>query len=785
MNLTEGLVLGANSIWIQNYQWNGSAWNEQEVTFNSFWSDGGENAYAGSSEGLYQYQDGSWVLVSGLDNSRYTIVSGAMVDGVPTLILADLCYVDGRYRSDKPAKVYGPVYLVSLEESGTKKTAVDVSSFSSTKDGYGKWFASGMGIDGKGDVYVFTVAYGVNTNQFGGYTSNYVYKLVDGEWQYQIIDAFNDEKDLATIEAGGIPSIDSSKSRADGVRYTLNLCDGVTLFLGEDGANYALYGSATITFDAQGGSEVSSITQTVGSAVTAPSSPTRDGYEFVGWYTDSSCSDDSYYLFDTMPVAGITLYAGWTALSEIQTDAEQELAEALAAYTESDYTAESWAKLLEAYEAGKTAIESGASNAEIQSALEEAVKAMAAITADAETEPSTEATEPSTEATEPTTEATEPTTEATDTASRPEVGDTYKTGNVKYTVTGTNTVTATKVTDKTVTSVKIPKTVTIDGYTFKVTAIGESAFSGCKKLTSVSIGANVTVIEKKAFYHCTALTSVTIPSSVTKIKASAFEGCTALKKLKGCASVVAIGQRAFRRCTELTTIEGLSKTTYLGNRVFAHCKKLKTIGSTSGIVNLPKVKTLKAYAFYDCPAMKQVNLTSSSLKTIGKKTFYECTKLATVQGLTKVTSIGTRAFYGCTKLVTVGSKSGVVTLAKVKTVDEYAFCNCSSMKKVNLTSTALTSLGASSFRGCTKLTSFISKSAKLASIGRAAFYGDKKLASVKLATSKLTKSKVGEKAFKGIKSTCVFKVPAKKVSAYRKIFRARGAGSKITVKKNA
>ncbi|MFR3993092.1 MAG: InlB B-repeat-containing protein [Angelakisella sp.] len=39
----------------------------------------------------------------------------------------------------------------------------------------------------------------------------------------------------------------------------------------------------TITFDTAGGSEVPSITQDYGTAITPPAAPTRTGYTFVGW----------------------------------------------------------------------------------------------------------------------------------------------------------------------------------------------------------------------------------------------------------------------------------------------------------------------------------------------------------------------------------------------------------------------------------------------------------------------------------------------------------------------
>jgi hypothetical protein len=62
-----------------------------------------------------------------------------------------------------------------------------------------------------------------------------------------------------------------------------------------------------------------------------------------------------------------------------------------------------------------------------------------------------------------------------------------------------------------------------------VTSIGEGAFSGRARLTSVMIPEGVTTIGEWAFYDCSGLTSVTIPGSVTDIGVSAFRGCGSLK----------------------------------------------------------------------------------------------------------------------------------------------------------------------------------------------------------------------------------------------------------------
>ena len=69
----------------------------------------------------------------------------------------------------------------------------------------------------------------------------------------------------------------------------------------------------TISFVSNGGSNVDSITQDYGSTVTAPSKPTWNEKSFVGWFTDSSLTNE--YRFTTMPAENITLYAKWIEYS--------------------------------------------------------------------------------------------------------------------------------------------------------------------------------------------------------------------------------------------------------------------------------------------------------------------------------------------------------------------------------------------------------------------------------------------------------------------------------------
>ena len=67
-----------------------------------------------------------------------------------------------------------------------------------------------------------------------------------------------------------------------------------------------------------------------------------------------------------------------------------------------------------------------------------------------------------------------------------------------------------------------------NGISYKVTGIGDNAFSGCTGLTSVEIPNSVTSIGDNAFSGCAGLKSVEIPNSVTSIGVCAFTGCTDL-----------------------------------------------------------------------------------------------------------------------------------------------------------------------------------------------------------------------------------------------------------------
>lgn len=67
----------------------------------------------------------------------------------------------------------------------------------------------------------------------------------------------------------------------------------------------------TISFDVDGGSDVASITQDYNTVFSAPTTPTKNGYTFDGWFENGS---QTAYNFSTMPADNVNLKAKWTPI---------------------------------------------------------------------------------------------------------------------------------------------------------------------------------------------------------------------------------------------------------------------------------------------------------------------------------------------------------------------------------------------------------------------------------------------------------------------------------------
>jgi len=193
-------------------------------------------------------------------------------------------------------------------------------------------------------------------------------------------------------------------------------------------------------------------------------------------------------------------------------------------------------------------------------------------------------------------------------------------------------------TDNLSSTITIPSSVTYNSMQFKVTSIGNDAFSSCNSLTSITIPANVTSIGNSAFKDCKSLETITIPESVTSIGNSAFKDCKSLETITIPASVTSIGTDVFS-ASGLKSIEFASGSVLqsIGNFTFKGCKSLETITFPESVTSIGDL------AFSDCASLETITF-PASVTSIGKYAFSSCTKLKTITIPESVTFIGLYAF---------------------------------------------------------------------------------------------------------------------------------------------
>ena len=303
-------------------------------------------------------------------------------------------------------------------------------------------------------------------------------------------------------------------------------------------------------------------------------------------------------------------------------------------------------------------------------------------------------------------------------------------------------------------NISIPSTVTYNGTTYDVVALGEEAFYWAT-LSGVTIPSSVTQIKRGCFLFATLPATVNVPASVTDIEALAFaaNGLTNINVDENNPNYKTMDGMLFTKdtATLVTFPKGRSgtvtlpqSTRHIAPYAFAYCQ------NTTGVTLPEGLESIGYWAFVDNPRLNNVAI-PSSVTHIGAGPFTNCpalTNLSIAVGNTHyymdgmmiystggdtlvsahksadsvflpttlrvvggfagnhdvrylhipdgVTSIGTEAFNG-SSLVSIDLPS------HLDLVDEYAFYYCQSLTHVRMPAT-LDTMGEGCFHSCNQLT---------------------------------------------------------------------------------
>ncbi|MFI3297284.1 MAG: leucine-rich repeat domain-containing protein [bacterium] len=243
-----------------------------------------------------------------------------------------------------------------------------------------------------------------------------------------------------------------------------------------------------------------------------------------------------------------------------------------------------------------------------------------------------------------------------------------------------------------------------------VTLIGDYAFTGCSKLstlnfnaincsdfnfgsysgfrdsplTTVTIGDNVNYISSYFLYGQTGLNSVIIPESVTSIGNYAFYNCSGITSISMPDAVTSIGDYTFYNCLGIKTITIPEDVTTIGDNAFSGCTGLSRLifnakscddfSSVSGFVDSPltsatvgdNVTYIPAYFMYGQSKIDYITM-PEGLTEIGTYAFYGCTALDEFTFPSTMQKIGNRAFSLCSAITEMTVDASVPPTIESKT----------------------------------------------------------------------------------------------------------------------
>lgn len=279
------------------------------------------------------------------------------------------------------------------------------------------------------------------------------------------------------------------------------------------------------------------------------------------------------------------------------------------------------------------------------------------------------------------------------------------------------------------------------------TSIGQYAFNKNTALTSVHL-TKAETIGNSAFYGSGLTGELLLPNSLTEIGTSGLRECafTSVSFASEQAVLTSIGNYAFNNCSTLESIMIPQNVTSIGTSAFSGCTSLASI-----IACPSAAPTAGNSALYNVPTSIPVYVPSSSARDAYKaathwKNFTNYQIMTTHSGTCGTNmnwelnmQTGELTISGTGKVMndyeknsnkspwrTYSSSIKYLTIpAPIQHIGNYAFYNCSTIKKINYTGSGTTynsSIGEGAFWGCSNITGTIIIGAGVQTIGPDAFH---------------------------------------------------------------
>lgn len=249
----------------------------------------------------------------------------------------------------------------------------------------------------------------------------------------------------------------------------------------------------------------------------------------------------------------------------------------------------------------------------------------------------------------------------------------------------------------------------------KVAKIGDNAFQGLRSVTSVIIPETVTRIGDFSFRY-NSIKTLTLPSNLELIGQYAFADCKNLESVDCKSSrLVNIAGFAFNSCINLKSFKYDTSNTnlsYLGQGVFLNTGLVQFGNITDSVVITSKLTGITANAFANCNIKKFVvasgntafETDSSGSVLYHKGSLYYVMQVAqqaagkiTISSSVNYVDSYEYPFRNCTNI------TEVVLPTSYKTIADYTFSGCTSLRSVNISH--VTKVGERAFEYCRSLTS--------------------------------------------------------------------------------